>query len=362
MNFQRTRVHRPDGRYLLYYSFDRPPPELLLGPGLVRPDGLLELRRNQLLDEWVIIATERQDRTFLPPAEYCPLCPTSGDFVTEVPSADYEIVVFENRFPSLRPDAPVPRSGLSQGQRAAAEGAAEVVLYTPVHDATLAEQPVQQIERLIDVWADRYEELGRRAAVEYVFIFENRGPEIGVTLTHPHGQIYAYPFVPPHVGRELAAAAAHERRHGTCLLCDIVAAEEQEGSRIVAANEQFVAYVPFAARLPYEVHIASRLHRETLSELDGGERERLASLLKTVLQKYDNLWSRPMPFVMSVHQRPTDGIQRPGVHLHFEFTPPYRRFDRLKYLAGSETGAGVFINDTLPEERAEELRRAEPRT
>lgn len=362
MSFQRTRLNRPDGRYLLYYSFDRPPPAVLPGAGLVRPDGPLELRRNRLLDEWVIVATERQDRTFLPPPEYCPLCPTRSDVITEVPSADYEIVVFENRFPSLRPDAPAPRPGLSKGERAAAEGAAEVVLYTPEHAATLAEQPVQQIERLIDVWADRYEELGRRPAVDYVFIFENRGPEIGVTLTHPHGQIYAYPFVPPHVGRELAAAAAHERQHGTCLLCDIVASEEEDGTRIVAANERFVAYVPFAARLPYEVHIASRLHRESLADLGGEERVRLASLLKVVLQKYDNLWSRPMPFVMSIHQRPTDGIQRPGVHLHIEFTPPYRRIDRLKYLAGSEMGAGVFINDTLPEERAEELRRAQPRT
>ena len=357
---KKTRLGRADGRYLYWYSFDVPTPETLDVDEQERDRDQIELRWNPLLDEQVIVSTGRQGRTFLPPPEYCPLCPTlaGGAFATEIPSPDYEIAVFENRFPSFRPDAPDVSDDSPLERRAVALGACEVIVYAPEHDATLASLSVRQVRHLVDVWADRYAELAARAEVAYVFIFENRGKEIGVTLTHPHGQIYAFPFVPPHVAREQAAAAAHHARSARCLVCDLVAEEIKDGRRIIARDEAFVAYVPFAARLPYEVHVAATAHRESLLDLGDGERDGLARLLRVVQATYDALWGFPMPYTMSMHQRAADGVARPGEHLHIEFMPPYRTRDKLKYLAGVETGAGTFINDTSPEEKARELRAA----
>ncbi len=361
---KKTRFDRADGRYLYWYSFDAPPPVALDVEEQERGRDQIELRWNAPLGEQVIVSTGRQERTFLPPDEYCPLCPTAGAgaFATEIPSPDYEIAVFENRFPSFRTDARDVAVGTALEHRVRAAGLCEVVVYSPKHDATLASLPERQVRRLVDVWADRYAELATRPEVKYVFIFENRGKEIGVTLTHPHGQIYAFPFVPPRVEAEHAAAAQHHARTGTCLMCDVVASETARTDRIVAAREGFVAYVPFAARVPYEVHIASKHHRASLLDLTNGERDGLARLIRTVQAKYDNLWGFAMPYTMSMHQRAADGASRPGEHLHIEFMPPYRTKDKLKYLAGVETGAGTFINDTAPEEKARELREAAPRT
>jgi UDPglucose--hexose-1-phosphate uridylyltransferase len=361
---KKIRFDRADGRYLYWYAFDAPPPQPLDAGEQERGRDQIELRWNALLGEQVIVSTGRQARTFLPPDEHCPLCPTlaAGAFATEIPSADYEIAVFENRFPSFRPDAPDVTDDAPLARRIAARGACEVIVYAPQHDAALGSLSERQVLQLIDVWADRYEELSARPEVAYVFIFENRGKEIGVTLTHPHGQIYAFPFIPPHVEQEQRAAADHHARTGRCVVCAAVAAEVADGRRIIAEDEGFVAYVPFAARMPYEVHVAPVGHRPSLRELSPGQRARLARLLRTVQQKYDNLWGRPMPYTMSMHQRAADGIPRPGEHLHIEFLPPYRTPDKLKYLAGVETGAGTFINDTAPEEKAQELREAAPRT
>jgi len=372
MFLRRHRITKPDGRYLIYYSFEGrlPPPLVVAGgqpaPATAGPDpepGRMELRWHPLLEEWVIVATERQERTFLPPAEYCPLCPTRDPSApTEVPASDYELVVFENRFPSFRRDAPEPPPTAAPYAAAAGSGVCEVVLYSPEHDSTLGAMPLAVVRRLVDVWRDRYRELAARPEVAYVFIFENRGREIGVTLTHPHGQIYAFPYLPPRVERELAAAARFRAEAGGCLHCAVLERERSERTRLVAENEAFTAFVPYFARLPYEVHLVSRRHRSSLLELSPRERDGLAGLLKTVLLKYDHLWGFPMPFTMVMHQQPTDGREHPDCHFHVEFGPLYRSRDKLKYLAGCETGAGSFINDTLPEQKAEELRWAEPRT
>ncbi len=360
---KKIRLDRADGRYLYWYAFDAPPPAILRAEEHKRGDEQIELRWNALLAEWVIVSTGRQGRTFLPPAEDCPLCPTPSEsaFATEIPSASYEIAVFENRFPSFRPDAPPVHDESAEHRRAPAAGVCEVVVYSPLHDATLATLPEAQMRHLVDVWADRYTELSARPDVRYVFIFENRGKEIGVTLTHPHGQIYAFPYLPPRVEQENAAAAEHHTRTGRCLMCEVVAEEVGHRQRIVAEVDGFVAYVPFAARLPYEVHVAPVGHRPSLLELTPGQRARLAALLQRVQATYDALWGFPMPYTMSIHQRAADGIPRPGDHLHVEFMPPFRTKDKLKYLAGVETGAGTYINDTAPEEKAAELRAAEER-
>lgn len=319
-----------------------------------------ELRWNAFLREWLITATHRQDRTFLPPADYCPLCPSvPGRPTTEIDRADFEIAVFENRFPSLRPSPDDPSvKGTDLTPVRPSFGACEVVVYTPRHDATLADATTEHIERLIAVWAHRTLELGALDGVEYVFVFENKGEAIGVTLNHPHGQIYAYPYVPPLIEREVEAAAEHASEHGACLWCRAQAQELADGRRIVAENDGWVAGVPFAARWPYEVHVVSRRHIGWLHELAAGERRDLARILRSLLRGYDRLFGFSLPYIMAIHQRPTVGAVEGGYHLHLEFYPPNRTEAKLKYLAGSEAGAGAFINDTLPEETAPRLRAA----
>ena len=317
-----------------------------------------ELRWHPLLGEWVATATHRQERTFLPPADFCPLCPTKpGGFPTEIPAPTYDIVVFENRFPSLRPDPPAPAvAGTELYPVRPGQGECEVIVYTPNHNATLAAEPVEQIDKLVQVWTDRFAELGARAYIDYVFIFENKGEAIGVTLHHPHGQIYAYPFIPPRVARELEQAKAHRESTGRCLLCDIAAEERRDGRRVVAENGSFVAFIPFFARWPYELHIYSTRHLQALTDLERSEQQDLAAMLKTVLVAFDRLFNISFPYMMVMHQRPVDGGSYDYYHFHIEFYPPLRAANRLKYLAGSETGAGMFINDTLPEEKSRELR------
>lgn len=317
-----------------------------------------ELRWHPLLGEWVATATERQARTFLPPADFCPLCPTKpGGFPTEIPEPDYDIVVFENRFPSLKSDPPAPAVEASELYPVRpGRGVCEVIVYTPHHSSTLAGEPVEQIYKLVRVWTDRFRELGALPFVEYVFVFENKGEAIGVTLHHPHGQIYAYPFTPPRVARELEQSREHRARTGRCLVCDIAAEERRDGRRVVAENDSFVAYVPFFARYPYEVHAAPKRHLLALTDMTDAERRDLAALLKSLLVAFDGLFDLSFPYMMVLHQRPTDGGDYDYYHFHVEFYPPLRTAAKLKYLAGSETGAGMFINDTLAEEKAAELR------
>ena len=317
-----------------------------------------ELRWNPLMGEWVATATHRQERTFLPPADFCPLCPTKpGGFPTEVPAQDYDIVVFENRFPSLRsnPDEPAIEATDLYPVRPG-QGVCEVILYAPRHHSTLAQESVRQIHKLIRVWRDRFQEIGDRDFIRYVFIFENKGEQIGVTLHHPHGQIYGYPFIPPKIQRELDCSLEHWNKAGKCLICDILDEERRDGRRIIVENDSFSAYIPFFARWPYETHVVSRRHLQAIVDLTAREEKDLASLLKSQLVSYDRLFDASFPYMMVLHQRPCDQGNYDYYHFHIEFYPPLRSANRLKYLAGSETGAGMFINDTLAEEKAKELR------
>ncbi|HWX74899.1 MAG TPA: galactose-1-phosphate uridylyltransferase [Solirubrobacteraceae bacterium] len=301
-----------------------------------------EVRFNELRGEEVVYAIHRQERTFLPAREHCPLDPTKpGGPKTEIPYPSFEIVVFENRFPAF--EAP--------------HGAAEVIVYTDQHEGSLATLSPQRVEDLMWVWRHRYAELGAREQTRYVMIFENRGVEVGVTLHHPHGQVYAYPFLPPVPALELRADA----RLGGCATCALLADELSDGRRLLFCDERIAAYVPYAARWAYEVHLVVRAHRASLLECDAEDLRSLARSLQTLVRGYDALFERPFPYVMVVHQTPTgevpDGLKRSG-HVHLEFYPPLRAAEKLKYLAGSEQGAGTFIADTVPEESAAALREA----
>jgi len=317
-----------------------------------------ELRWNPLSGEWLATATVRQDRTFLPPKDFCPLCPTApGGFPTEIPASDYDIVVFENRFPSLSPNPPEPAiAGDDFYAVGRSFGQCEVVVYTPNHNLSLAQEPVEQIYKLVQVWTDRFRDLSAYEFIKHVFIFENKGEAIGVTLNHPHGQIYAYPFIPPKVERQLEQARKHSFETGRNLFDDIIAAEKKDGRRIVAENDSFIAYIPFFARYPYETHITAKHNAPDMSGFSKDEQANLAEILKQILTAFDRLFDVSFPYIMALQQAPTDGANYEFYRFHIEFYPPMRTATKLKYLAGSESGAGMFINDTLPEEKAAELR------
>jgi UDPglucose--hexose-1-phosphate uridylyltransferase len=317
-----------------------------------------ELRWNRHRGEWIVTATHRMDRTFLPPRDYCPLCPTEPDgFETEIPRQNFEIAVFENRFPSFHRHPPQPSVDNSFSfPTAPAEGICEVVVYTPQHSGSLGSLTINQLCLLIRVWRDRYLSLAENAEIEYVLIFENRGSEVGVTLHHPHGQIYGFTYLPPVPALELKLACQYHDREKQCLYCDLVRDELEDGRRIVIENDSFVAFVPFAARYPYEVHLYCRQHRLNLAELTNREIKDLAKILQSLVRGYDALFKKTFPYIMVLHQEPVKNGNGLG-HLHFEFYPPLRDAEKLKYLAGCEQGAGTFINDSLPEEKAAEIRK-----
>lgn len=310
------------------------------------------------------MATKRQERTFLPPKDFCPLCPTKNRrIITEIPESDYDIVVFENKFPtfSRNPDK-LDTHNNADGKsvfsflKKQSRGICEVVCYTPEHDLFLEDMPVDKISNLVKVWQDRYYNLGKKKFIEYVLIFENKGKEIGVTLSHPHGQIYAFPYIPSVLREELKSSEKFYKKNEKCLHCTIIENELRNKSRIVIRSKDFVAFIPFYAGWPYEVHIYSLRHIRSICELKEPEIFSLSGIIKKLVNSYNELFGFRMPYVMVIHQEPTDGRNYDYYHFHFEFYPPYRTKNKLKYMAGCELGAGTFINDTLPEEKAEELR------
>jgi len=346
---------KPDGRRLRLYARE-PLPDGLSAPSPSSTPHAPNphLRWHPLRGEWVAYAGHRQHRTFLPPAEYNPLAVSrSLEHPTEVPPGPWEVAVFDNLFPTFAmtahdpPDLSVPT--------ARGAGVCEVVVFTQDAAATLGSLPLRHIELIIDVWAERYEELSQLPEVAYVYPFENRGVEVGVTLHHPHGQIYAYPFVPPVAARELEQQRAHYDRHGSSLVEDFVVREIADGVRMVYQGSHVAAFMPVCARYSYEVWIAPMRAAASFAALTCDERRDFARALKTVLLKFDRLWNMAFPYILAFHQAPTDGALHPEAHLHAEFYPAYRMRGRLKYLAGSEIGAGVFTADTLPEDTVKEL-------
>jgi UDPglucose--hexose-1-phosphate uridylyltransferase len=361
---------KPDGRVWIEYSRQPYPDDYrLTGPVVERPESWTppHLRWHAMRGEFVSISASRQDRPFLPPREYCPLCaPSAGDDGVIVPSEvpfggqRYSWAIFENMFPGLSAGKAAGSERNSPGAaRCAVTGRCEVVLYSPRHDSTLAYESLSHIEGLIAVWQDRCLALEKEEGLAYLFPFENKGTEIGVTLHHPHGQLYAFNHVPPFVANEHRIAASHHAHTGECLVCTLAGEEERSGERLVILTNTMVAFVPYAARYPYEVHITSRRHRPLIHQLDEVERRELAIVLKTVLLKYDRLFNFPMPYIMVHHQAAARDGQCPSYHWHIELYPPYRSAEKLKYLAGVESGTGLFINDTFPEEKAAELRAIE---
>ncbi|MEV4660822.1 galactose-1-phosphate uridylyltransferase [Micromonospora echinofusca] len=357
---KRTAIALADGRELIY--FDERDDAVRDQPDrreLPPPPPASQLRLDPLTDEWVAVAVHRQTRTFLPPADQCPLCPSTDGRHSEIPAPDYDVAVFENRFPSLsgrvadEPAEITPYTPVRPGR-----GRCEVVCFTDDHYASFAALPPRRVRTVLDALADRTQVLGELPGVEQVFCFENRGVEIGVTLHHPHGQIYAYPFVTPRTRALLAAARRHaEGTGGRNLYADVLAAERAAGTRVVAENDHWTAYVPAAARWPFEVHVAPHRPVPDIPALDDGERDAFGPLYLDLLRRFDGLFDLPMPYIAAWHQAPVR-VDRELGHLHLQLFSIRRAKDKLKYLAGSESGMGVFINDIAPERAAELLRAA----
>lgn len=351
----RATFTKPDGRELILYGRKALSAAKVEAPSPF-PDplhGNPHLRWHPLLSEWITYAAYRQDRTFLPPPEYNPLAVTlDPTHPTELPAGDWDVAVFDNRFPSLTLRSKQPPELIVPS--APAFGKCEVVVFTQDARSALGALPLDHLELVLEVWADRTEKLGDVAGIDYVLPFENRGAEVGVTLHHPHGQIYAYPVVPPVPARMQQIALEYYEAHRSGVLQDLIS-KELNGPRMLYRGQHAVAFVPVCARYPYEVWVAPIAPVESFADLSGNQRADLACALKTVLLKFDGLWKRPLPYLMAWYQAPTDGKPHPESHLHAEFYPPYRTPEKLKYLAGTELAAGFFAMDALPEEKAREL-------
>ncbi|MBG0832811.1 galactose-1-phosphate uridylyltransferase [Planomonospora sp. ID67723] len=353
---KRTVTRLADGRELIYFDrrddADRGAIDARELPP--RPDAS-ELRYDPLTEEWVAIAGHRQGRTFLPSAAECPLCPSGPGRLSEIPSSDYDVVVFENRFPAF--SATFGEYGQVGGLSEVRPGAGrcEVVCFTSDHDSSFSALSAGRVELVMEAWIDRTAELSAIPGVEQVFCFENRGAEIGITLPHPHGQIYAYPYVTPRTRLTLGAAERHRDRTGRNLFADVLAAEREAGVRVVAANEHWTAFVPAAARWPYEVHLYPHRQVADLGGLKPAERAAFGPLYTDVLRRLDGLFGVAMPYVAAWHQAPVT-VGRDLSYTHLELFSIRRAADKLKYLAGSESAMGAFVNDVLPEEAARLLR------
>ena len=357
---KRTAIRLSDGRELIY--FDEHPNTERGYPDtreLPPPPATAQMRLDPLIDEWVAINAHRQKRTYLPPSDKCPRCPATPDCAREIPAPDYAVVVFENQFPSfsdrVAPDevdeitSMVPvRPGV---------GRCEVVCFTSDHNTSFGALSPERVRTVIDALADRTTEMSALPGVAQVFPFENRGIEIGVTLSHPHGQIYAYPTVPPKTQAMLAASARHTARTGRNLYADVLAAEQQAEVRVIGGNEHWTAYVPAASRWPFEVHVAPHRQVADIPALNDAERDAFGPLYLDVLRRFDALFGKPMPYISGWHQAVV-GEGRELGYLHLQLFSIRRAADKLKYLAGSESAMGAFVNDIVPETAAHMLRNA----
>ncbi|MFJ3209249.1 galactose-1-phosphate uridylyltransferase [Streptomyces flaveolus] len=347
---KKTSTRLADGRELVYYDLrDDAVRDAVDRRPLERTVTTSEVRRDPLLGDSVAIASHRQGRTYHPPADQCPLCPSADERLSEIPDASYDVVVFENRFPSLAGDS----------------GRCEVVCFTSDHNASFADLSEEQARLVLDAWTDRTSELSHLPSVEQVFCFENRGAEIGVTLGHPHGQIYAYPFTTPRTALMLRSLAAHKEATGGANLFDAVVEEELAGERVVLESEHWAAFVPYAAHWPYEVHLYPKRRVPDLLGLDEAARTEFPQVYLELLRRFDRIFGEgepPTPYIAAWHQAPFgqledfEGVTRDDFALHLELFTIRRTSGKLKFLAGSESGMNVFINDVPPERAAERLR------
>ncbi|WP_413455269.1 galactose-1-phosphate uridylyltransferase [Glutamicibacter sp. FR1] len=357
------RVHHlADGREAIFFAdANTALPEPAVDTRPLDPRGEPgELRYDRLTGDWVAVAAHRQSRTYLPPKEECPLCPSGNGRMSEIPAEDFNVVVFENRFPSLGPALGSIPSAAPVQVPAPAYGRCEVVVFTPEHTGSFASLDDARARTVIEAWAQRTAALSAMEGIEQVFVFENRGQDIGVTLHHPHGQIYAYPYLAPTAAKMAGQAVAHLANTGRPLMQDILDFERNEGTRMVRQGEHFSVFVPYAARWPLEAHLVPHRHVPDLAALNEEEKAELAVMYRDLLRGVDALYDTPTPYIAAWHQAPLEAEAREAARLHLQLTSPRRAAGKLKYLAGSEAAMGAFINDVPAEQAAARLREVMP--
>lgn len=316
---------------------------------------MAELRYNPLTKDWVMIASHRQNRPQMP-KDWCPFCPGSG----KVPDEGYTVLKYDNDFPALSQNPPVPDDVANDFFKTMPSyGKCEVILYSPEHTVTMSELGTDHIRKIVDLWQERFLEIKKDENIKYVFIFENRGDVVGVTMPHPHGQIYGYSFIPKKLELEIDSAKEHLEKTGKCLFCDMIDNEKKFDERIIFENDDFITFLPFFSEYPYGVYIASKRHFDTLEDISESEKDSLADILKKTVGTLDNLFGYTFPYMMCLYQSPVNGEDtKESFHFHIAFYPPMRSSDKQKFNASSETGAWAHCNPTAPEEKAEELRKA----
>jgi UDPglucose--hexose-1-phosphate uridylyltransferase len=352
-----TRIKLADGRELLFFSLPGhdPAPITDRRPLPVRHSHQTELRFDRTTGQWVIIAALRQDRTYKPPPDQCPLCPGPTGLTSEVPALDYDVVVFENRFPSLSGAGETPVPDGDGFVSAPGNGRCEVICFSSNHTGSFTDLETAHARLVVDAWRHRTEALLAMPGVEQVFCFENRGEEIGVTLAHPHGQIYGYPYLTPRTSAMLQQADLYRKSHGGNLFADLLAREVHDGGRVVARTDLFTAFVPFAARWPVEVHIYPNRFVHSLVDLADAELDNFARIYLDILRRFDRMYSGALPYISALHQFADTDAQREG-YFHVELMSIRRSATALKYLAASESAMDAFIGDVTPEAVAERLR------
>ena len=355
MTLTRIAARLADGREIIYFDESPDRVRILTDPrDLPKVESLSTARYDRLTGEWVGIAGHRQTRIYHPPADQCPLCPSSPSNASEIPSSNYDVVVFENRFPSFAGvGAPAEVDGLFT--TVPGIGRCEVVCFTSDHNTTFSRLTPARVGTVIEAWIDRTSALSAQPGIEQVFCFENRGAEIGVTLAHPHGQIYGYPFVTPHTTAMLRQVAQYRSETGRNLFGDLIDGEIADGSRIVAQNEHWVAFVPFAGRWPVEVQIFPRQQVADLPALSTEQKASLPPIYLEVLRRMEGMFDDTLPAITAWHQAPVHQ-GREDFWLHLQILTIRRAPGKLKYLAGSESAMGAFVNDIPPEVAAERLR------
>ena len=315
---------------------------------------MAELRWHPLIKDWVIIASHRQDRPQMP-KDWCPFCPGSG----RVPDS-YTVLKYDNDFPALSQNPPVPDEVSTRFYKMKeAYGKCEVILYSPRHTITLPELSVEHVKGLVDLWVERFIELSKDEKIKYIFIFENRGELVGVTMPHPHGQIYGYSYIPKKIELELDACKEYYDEKGACLICDMIKDEMEFKERVIFEDEHFVVFLPFFTEYPYGIYIVSKRHIQNLGQFAENEKLSLAGTVRDAAGTLDSLFGFQFPYMMCMHQDPVNsGVFSDYYHFHIEFFPPLRSSNKQKFNASSETGAWAHANPTKPEEKAEELRQA----
>jgi len=347
-----------DGRTIRYYdSANQSRTAIDQRPVETQP-AIGELRLDSLVNEWVVMSAHRQGRVFLPPKELCPLCPTTGELLTEIPERDFEVAVFDNRSPSLRPptgDWALPDQVGPETDIGTAAGKCEVICFTAEHGKSFKDLSLARVRVLLEAWIDRTEELSQEAFIEHIAPFENRGEEVGVTLSHPHSQIYAYSYLPPRVEKMLAVAKTYKETNGKILFDEILAREIRDHERIIARNDRWIAFVPYASRYPFEIHVAPLNPTADLAGLTVQDRDAFPEIALEVMKRLDGVFGIDMAYIAMWHQAPVR-VGRDLLRLHWQITSVRRAPGKLKYLAGSESAMGAFIMDMRPEQSAAQLR------